>query len=114
MVIVTPPASTITVFRKNVPMWPLVQARAKLSHCGDAGSDHGLDRISLSVLNEDITAHSSGSTTIAAHSSRNPCEKKFTTPNEPRGGLACSGCSSGAVGVATASWVIRRPPSELD
>src|SRR5256885_11196572 len=61
-------------------MWPLTQARPKFSQRRCPGIDSGSLTISASLLNDDITAHISGSTTIAAHSSRKACEKTFSTP----------------------------------
>src|SRR4051812_29898936 len=56
-------------------MFAEVQARDQLSKCSLSGSAHGELKMSLSVLNEVITAHSSGSVTMSAHRTRKPWEK---------------------------------------
>src|SRR5689334_20898317 len=56
-----------------------VQARAQLSKCSLSGSDQGEEKMALSSLKDVITAHSSGMTTMNAHSTRKPWEKTLRT-----------------------------------
>src|SRR5918993_5977588 len=76
----TPPVTTRTVLKNRSPMRPVVHALEKFSQWNPVGRLSGSREICASVLNDDATAHSSGSTTIAPHSSRKPCEKKLRTP----------------------------------
>src|SRR5262245_18309556 len=57
---------------------PLSQAREKLSHCGDAGSDHGAPKISRDGLVDAKTAHANGTITSTDHATSTAWEKTLT------------------------------------
>src|SRR4051812_31882019 len=60
-------------------MFDLLQARDQLSKWRLAGRPQGEVKISLSVLSELITAHSSGRVTSSPHTTSMPCEKTLRT-----------------------------------
>src|SRR4051812_43699627 len=84
-------------------MFDLPQARDQLSKCSAEGSPQGEVKISLSVLRELITAHSSGMVTSSPQMTSMPCEKTLRTlpslPSRPsgvkRGGCLATGAASG-------------------
>src|SRR5690242_4822578 len=50
-----------------------VHARAQFPNCGEDGNDQGEFKISLSVLNDETTAHSNGSAVTTAQQSMAAC-----------------------------------------
>src|SRR3954449_11969098 len=76
MVSKSAPPTTIRLFRKYRPILAEVQARAQFPNCGEEGGDHGEFKISSSVLNDETTAHSSGSAVTTAQHSIAACGSK--------------------------------------
>src|SRR5262245_50092971 len=72
---------------------PLSQAPEKLSHCGDAGSDHGSPKISRDVLVDAMIAHANGTITSTDHATRTTWEKTLTlrSPMPVRGRVPLGG-----------------------
>src|SRR5262245_37027413 len=89
----------MTLFTKYCPMLATVHARAKFSKRATAGSPHGLDRNSEFVLNDDRTAHSSGSVVSRPQTSMNVPLSRFSAPAPaPTPGGRCRGLGAWVAG----------------
>src|SRR6266496_1063610 len=64
------------LFRKYRPILAEVHARAQLPNCGEDGNDQGEFKISSSVLNDETTAHNSGSAVTTAQQSIATCGRR--------------------------------------